>query len=181
MQLRVLPVFPDSLPVLESHRLPQARDHPELWAQLFPSPSLPLTADGQVSWEERPPSEGGFLIVSLMVPHRLLATVPAWLGSACTGRSPVQAGGPAGARLHPAAWTGACRNPATVPSSGACPHPAEGQGHVHLYPVRQTGNCCSESPGGWGDPGHTAGEQGARMQPSSPGPCVLHPRPARTT
>lgn len=33
---------------------------------------------------------------------------------------------------------------------------------------------------GMGGLGHTAGEQGARMQPASPGTCVLQPRPART-
>lgn len=66
--------------------------------------------------------EGGFLTVSSVVPHRLLATVPARPGSAGTGGSPVWAGGQAGARLHPAARDGcllvlhgACRNPATLP------------------------------------------------------------------
>lgn len=50
----------------------------------------------------------------------------------------------------------------------------EGQGYVCLYPVIQTGNWGSEGPGdGGGRAGHTAGEQGARVQPSSPGPCVL--------
>lgn len=33
---------------------------------------------------------------------------------------------------------------------------------------------------GMGGLGHTAGEQGARLQPASPGTCVLHPRAART-
>lgn len=50
--------------------------------------------------------EGGFLIVSSVAPHRLLAPVQAWPGSACTRGSSVWASGQAGVRLPQRLGTG---------------------------------------------------------------------------